>query len=205
MSTMNEGLWKHNDRCDSFCNYYDIDYPFEIEYAVVTPQIVNTLRSVQYYMQAFKYDHNCYDRFHVLDFNFDEAIIYNSEQCSGLLKLNLSPKNNAPEIVKYPQVNPTDIDILYSKEEQKYRFNQFWDITDDRGEFNAAAERVIFNTEANGYIRNLNSNNLNYNKFQTQRKKFRHYKNTVLLRRKVCGNRNMVVALSNDKNLNSPR
>jgi len=205
LSILDNGIWRHNDRCDLYCNYYGVDYPFEVEYAVVTPQIVNTLRSVEYYMEVYKYDTNCYDRFHVLDFNFDEATIYNSEQCSGLLNLNLSPKNNAPEIVTYPRINPADIDILYNKVEQKYRFNQFWDITADRGEFNAIAERMIFNTEANGYIRNLNPNNLDYNKFQTQRKKFRHYKNTVLLRRRVCGNRNMLVSLANNKDLMSPR
>jgi len=205
LTISDKGIWRHNDNCQSYCNYYGIDYPFEVEYACVTPNVVNTLRSVEYFMEAYKYDTNCYDRFHVLDFNFDEAIIYNSEQCSGLLRLNLSPKNNAPEIVTYPRINPNFIDILYNKVEQKYRFNQFWDITDNRGEFNAAAERMIFNTEANGYIRNLNPNNLDYNKFQTERKKFRHFKNTVLLRRRVCGNRNMLVSIANNKNLMSPR
>jgi len=205
LSVLDDGIWRHNDNCQSYCNFYGTDYPFEVEYAVVTPQVVNTLRSVEYFMEVYKYDNNCYDRFHVLDFNFDEAVVYNSEQCSGLLKLNISPKNNAPAIVTYPQINPNFIDILYSKVEQKYRFNQFWDITDDRGEFNAIAERMIFNTEANGYIRNLNPNNLDYNKFQTQRKKFRHYKNTVLLRRNVCGDRNMLISIANNKDLMSPR
>lgn len=205
LSILAEGIWRHNDRCDSYCNYYGVDYPFEVEYAVVTPQVVNTLRSVEYYMEVYKYDANCYDRFHVLDFNFDEAVIYNSEQCSGLLRLNLSPKNNAPEIITYPRINPNFIDILFNKVEQKYRFNQFWDITADRGEFNAAAERMIWNTEPNGYIRNLNPNNLDYNKAQVERKKFRHFKNTVLLRRRVCGNRNMLVSIANNKDLMSPR
>jgi hypothetical protein len=205
LTVKKNGIWRHNDNCQSYCNYYGVDYPFEVEYASVTPNTVNTLRSIEYFMEAYKYADNCYDRFHVLDFNFDEAIIYNSEQCSGLLRLNLSPKNNAPEIVTYPRINPNFIDVLYNKVEQKYRFNQFWDITDNRGEFNAAAERMIFDTEPNGYIRNLNPNNLDYNKFQLERKKFRHFKNTVLLRRRVCGNRNMLVSIANNKNLISPR
>lgn len=218
LSIDDRGFWRHNFRCDLYCNYYGVDYPFEVEFTTVTPQQVNTIRSIEYYMEAYSYDDNCYDRFHTLDFNFDEAVIYNSEQCSGLLRLNLSPKNNAPEIIRYPQVNPTNIDILYSKEEQKYRFNQFWDITDSRGEFpigslyppptpnpGTQAERVIWNTEPNGYIRNLNPNNLNYDKFELERKKFRHYKNVVLLRRRVCGNQNMLVSLANVKQLYSPR
>jgi hypothetical protein len=156
-------------------------------------------------METYIYDDNCYDRFHDLDFNFDEAIIHNSEQCSGLLKLNLSPKNNAPALINYPHVNFADIDILYSKEEQKYRFNQFWDITADRGEYNPIAQRTIFLTEPNGYIRNLNPANLNYTKNSLERKKFRHYKTNVLLRRKHSGNRNMIISVAVQSQLNSPR
>ena len=156
-------------------------------------------------MEAYVYADNCDDRFHVLDENFDEAIVYNSEQCSGLLKLNLMPKNNAPLINTFPRINFDSIDILFSKEEQKYRFNQFWDITDDRGEFNSLAQRTIFLTEPNGYIKNLNANNLNYNKNALEHKKFRHYKHTVLLRKNACGNKNFVVSLAVQLNLNSPR
>lgn len=205
MTTKGSGIWVHNDTCESYCNFYGVDYPFEIEWAVHAKTQVETLRSVEYYMEVYKYADNCDDRFHVLDFNFDEAVVYNTEQCSGLLKLNLMPKNNAPAILNYPAINPTSIDILYSKEEQKYRFNQFWDITDDRGEFNPTAERTILLTEPNGYIKELNPNNLNYDKFELERKKFRHYKHIVLLRRKVSGNKNMIVSLGLLKKLISPR
>ena len=200
------GIWVHNERCDLYCNYYGVDYPFEVEYMVNTIQDVTTLRSIEYIMEAYKYAPNCYDRFYVLDFNFDEAVIYNTEQVSGLLKLNLSPKNDPTRLIQYPIINvPTSIDILYSKVENKYRFNQFWDITDDRGEYNPAAQRVIWNTEENGYIRSLNTNNLNYNKPLFQRKKFRHYTTSVLLRRNVSGDRKMLVMITDDKNLHSPR
>jgi hypothetical protein len=205
MTTKGNGLWVHADRCDSYCNFYGIDYPFEVEYSLHTVGQVNTLRNIMYIMEVYNYADNCYDRFHDLDFNFDEAIIYNSEQCSGLLNLFITPKNNAPELVNYPIINANDIDILYAKEEQKYRFNQFFDITNDRGEFNPASQNTIFITEANGYIKNLNSNNLDYDKFALERKRFRHYKNTVILRRLVSGNKNMIIAMAVQMNLNSPR
>lgn len=205
-SIMNEGIWKHNDLCDSYCNFYGIDYPWEIEYVRPTIQAVEVTRSMEYMLECYRYgQNNCFDRFHVLDFNFDEAVVYNTEQVSGLLRLNLTPKNNAPQIVQYPIINPNWIDILYSKEEQKYRFNQFWDITDDRGEFNLAAQRHIWITEPNGYIRNLNPANLNYNKPPHQRKKFRHYVNMVLLRRRVSGNTKMLLMVAANKNVVSLR
>lgn len=205
ITTKDEGLWVHADRCDLYCNFYGIDYPFELEYSLHTNANINILRSISYLMEAYVYNENCYDRFHVLDANFDEAVVYNSEQCSGLLKLNLMPKNNAPLINHYPLLNPNSIDILFAKEEQRYRFNQFWDITADRGEFNDLAQRSIFLTEPNGYIKNLNPANLNYNKNALERKKFRHYKHTVLLRKKISGNKNFVVSLNIQMNINSPR
>jgi hypothetical protein len=208
--TDRSSIWIHNERCDLYCNYYGVDYPFEVEFTVNTGQDVNSLRSIQYYLECYKYAPNCYDRFHALDFNFDEATIYNTEQTSGLLKLVLNPKNNPTDILTYPKINPTNINVLFSKVENKYRFNQFWDITEDRGEYYNAlipgfAERAIWDTQPNGYVRLLNANNLNYNKESLQRKRFRHYKVSVLLRKLVSGNKKMLVMLSDVKNLLSPR
>jgi len=202
-------IWVHNERCDLYCNYYGFNFPFEVEFTVNTGGTVNSIRSIEYIMEAYKYAANCYDRFHVLDYNFDEAVLYNTEQVSGLLRLNIKPKDNPNTILQYPIINPTNIDILFSKEENKYRFNQFWDITDDRGEFNLSAQRPIWNTGANGYARVLNPANLNYNKPELQRKKFRHYTTSVLLRKRVIVGENMnykmLVMIADAKNLYSPR
>jgi hypothetical protein len=205
-----KSIWIHNERCDLYCNYYGDNYPFEVEFRVNTGQVVNSLRSIEYILECYKYAPNCYDRFHVLDYNFDEAVIYNTEQVSGLLKLNLNPKQNPTAILQYPIINPASINILFSKEENKYRFNQFWDITADRGEyFDPAipgfAQRPIWNTEANGYIRALNPANLNYNKAELQRKKFRHYTTVVLFRKLISNDRKMLVMITNTKELYSPR
>ena len=198
-------IWKHNQRCDLFANYYGTDYPWEIELVETTGQAVNTIRSMEYQLESYVYkgnnlnDYECGDdRWHDLDWNFDESTIYNTEQVSGLLKLNLQPPLDPVQGLQYPIVNLTDIDILYSKVEQKYRFNQFWDITADRGEF-TNVEQQIWITELNGYVKELNQINLNYNKPPEQRKKFRHYHNTVLLRRKISENRKMLLKLVNTK------
>ena len=202
------GMWKHNVRNDLFVNYYGHDYPWEVTLIENTGQVVNTLRSIEYQMEAYVYKNFNLprpqqligtDRFHDLDWNFDEAVVYNSEQVSGLLTLDLTPKNNIVLLNQYPIINnPTDIQILYSKEEQKYRFNQFWDITEDRGEF-TGVERPIWITTLNGYIKDLNQANLNYLKAAMQHKKFRHYYNMVLLRKNVSGDRKMLLKLNNSK------
>jgi hypothetical protein len=199
-------IWRHNQRTDLFANYYGQDYPFEFEYINNTGQAVNTLKNFEYQMECYTYDQDGIDTYHVLDFNFDHAIVSNTEQVSGLLNLNIMPKNNAPALVGYPIVNLNSIDILYSKLEQKYRFNQFWDITRDRGEYTYPnVQQPIWNTELNGYIKTLNPNNLNYQKPAFQHKKFRHYISNVWLSRNVSGPVKMLLRLSNNKLLNSPR
>lgn len=197
------GLWRHNYRCDLYSNYYGVGYPWEVEIIENTGANVMTLRSVEYQLESYVYKGDLHngcadDRWHDLDFNFDESIIYNSEQVSGLLRLDLSPKEDPYGIIQYPIVGPNDIRILYSKEEQKYRFNQFYDITRDRGEF-TNVQNSIFITQLNGYIRDLNVANLNYNKEEIQHKKFRHYYNKILLRRQTSANRKMLLKLINTK------
>ena len=155
------GIWKHNDRCDLYANYYDMDHPWEVEWVESIGQTVNTIRSIEYQLESYIYkgnlDNGCGDRFHDLDWNFDEAIIHNSEQVSGLLKLTLDPKNDVPLITQYPIITGNDIEILYSKVEQKYRFNQFWDITNEiEVSLIQIANLSIFITQLNGYIRDLN-------------------------------------------------
>lgn len=198
------GIWKHNERCDLFCNYYGVDYPFEIEWLNNTGLQENTLRSVEYQLEVYKYDVNCYDRYLFLDANFDEAVIYNSEQCSGLLKLNMTPNNDPWASNSYPIFNFSSVDILYSRVENKYRFNTFFDLTDDRGQF-TTAERMIWNTTPNGYVKNLNPLNLNYTKDTFERKKFRGYTSSVFLRRKISGNKKFLLNFSVNKLQYSPR
>jgi hypothetical protein len=228
LSIKDTGIWKHDSSYTDFCNYYGVAYPFEIEIPIISGQTVNTMRSVEYILECYKRSEiNPIDQFHVLDFNFDKAVVYNSEQTSGYLNLNLFPKNNVTLSMQYPKLNAnlSSFDILFSKEEQKYRFNQFWDITRDRGEFPNGSgyppqgplvpgttrllgnytQLLAWETQQNGYIKTLNPNNLDYNKDLMQRKKFRHYTNFLFLRkdpildleeRKV----NMIIKLVNTKN-----
>jgi len=197
------GIWRHNATCQNYAKYYGEEYPWEVEIIENTGNNVMTLRSVEYQLESYVYGGDLIngcgdDRWHDLDFNFDESIIHNSEQISGLLKLDLNPKEDPYAMIQYPLVGFNDIRILYSKEEQKFRFNQFYDITDDRGEF-TGVQNNKFITQLNGYIRDLNNVNLNYNKEEIQHKKFRHYYNKILLRRKKSGDRKMLLKLANTK------
>jgi hypothetical protein len=199
------GVWRHGNITSKFCNFYGKNFPWEIDYISQTGQAVTTTRSVEYVLESYVYDSDGIDRFQKYDVNFDEAVVYNTEQVSGKLLLVPSPANNAPLLVNYPIVTAANIQILYTKKEQKYRFNQFWDVTNNRGEFNNGIFQPVWNTEVNGYIRSLNGNNIDYNKSPFERKKFRHYLNHVVLTKNVSDTVKMLLKVSNNKLLNSPR
>lgn len=196
-------FWKHNDTCQSFCNYYGVDYNFEVEFPINTGASITTIKNVEYTMEALTYSQDCLDQYHVLNANFDYAMLYNTEQNSGLLKLNLKPLNPV-QMLQYPRVNPSSIDILFSKEENKYRFNQFWDITKDRGEFSGLQTRM-FDTQQNGYRKTLNPFYPDYNKSPLERKKFRHYGNRLILGKTVSNNIKYNLKVVNTKETASPR
>ena len=198
MSVNSNTIWKHNQRCDKFANFYNKDYPFEVEFVSSTGQNVTTVRNIEYLLETYKYHNSCADKFHVLDENFDQAIIYNSEQVSGLLELKLKSKINPVELLSYPQVGPSSIKINFAKEENKYRFNQFWDVTKDRGEF-SGVNVPMFNTKANGYQFEINPVYVNYQKAPLERKKFRHNVNRVLLRKLTSNDLKMIFKISNQK------
>jgi len=204
MTVDRDSVWKHNITCTSYCNYYGVDYPFEIEFTSSTGQEVASMRSLEYILEVYNYYNDCRDRFHVLDENFDQAVIHNTEQISGVLNLNLKSKNNPLDDLKYPQILSNQINISYSKEENKYRFNQFWDITKDRGEFNSVSLPMII-TEPNGYKFSINPNYVDYAKAALQRKKFRHYVNNIFLRKRVSGKNKFLFKVSNEKLLQSNR
>jgi hypothetical protein len=206
-TTKEDGIYEHGKGCTSYCNFYGVDYPFEIEVPITTGQQVNTIRSLEYILECYRRsEFNCVDQFHVLDFNFDKAVIYNTEQVSGILELIPYPKNNPFAAQQYPLLTPlqNSYEVLFSKEENKYRINQFWDITRDRGEFTGTEENIWI-TEPNGYKKNLNPVNLDYQKLPQERKKFRHYANFLHLRRDVSDNTNMIVKILNTKKTYSPR
>lgn len=204
-TTKDNGIYRHNHSSRSYGNFYGVDYPFEVEFQLTTKNAVTTLRSVSYFLETFKYGENEYDRYHTLYDNFDSAIIYNTEQISGKLNLVHQDDKNPDMEVMYPKLSAdkNSYDILWSKEEQRYRFNQFWDITSDR-----MNDVTMFNTEPNGYVRMINPKYVDYMKNDFERKKFRHVVNNIRLSRTANDDNrdiNFVFSLNINMNLRSFR
>ena len=200
MSVKGNGVWKHNERFDSFCSYYGTTWPFEIEFVSSSGQQVHTARSIEYLLEVYKYKNFGRDRFHVHHQNFDRLIVRNTEQISPLLMLAYRSMN-PEEDLQYPKkntVNPVAWDILFSKEENKYRINQFWDATRDRGEF-TNSDYHLYPTDESGYKNVINPLGIDIDKPEEQRKKFRHYWNKFRLIKTDSGEYKFICKIYNIK------
>ena len=125
---------------------------------------------------------------------------------TGMLHLNLAAKNDISKVMAYPALALNHIEIGYSKEEQKYRFGQFWDSTLDRAEFTSNFINIL-STEANGYRYEPNPNYITYVKPAFERKPLRHNFHRVYLIREdePLMMPKMILKFLNAKSIMSPR
>ncbi len=193
-------LYRHNNRTDLFAQYYDgPPSPVEIQYPINTQAVTSTLRNVEYYLESFYYKPNGVDRNSLVDFNWDKAIVFTDDQVSGYL--NLFRKTNNPYTdLQYPSIGLNSIGILYSNKERHFRFNTFWDITNDRQNLTQ-----IWQTSENGVNKVINPLYTNYAKDTLQLKKFRGYSANLFLQKIQSNNIRMNIRLNFDKELTSPR
>lgn len=200
LTVKDKGVWKHNEAFDSFCNFYEVNWPFEIEFVSNSGQQVHTVRSLEYLLEVYKYKNFGRDRFHVHHENFDALIVKNTEQISPLLLLNYSSSDPERDL-QYPirdLSNPVAWKVLFSKEENKYRVNMFWDSVKNRGEF-SNSEFHLFPTDESGYKGVINPSAIDVNKPEEQRKKFRHYWNKFRLIKTVSGENKFICKIYNIK------
>lgn len=199
-----DAIWAHNERCDSFCNFYDINYPWEIEYLINNGGQNQILRNIEYVLEAGKYFGDCSYYHQILDDNFDQLVIYNLEQSSGYLKPVLRKRNNITDILNYPQLTVDGWQVAYSKVEQKTRIDQFFDLTKDRGEY-TKNNYPLWTISPNGYIRTVTPEAINVNKNSFERKKFRNLWHKIYLSKSVSNDKKYLFKFATNNETISPR
>ncbi len=200
MTVKDNKVWKHNEATDSFCNFYGKDYPFEWEPVSSSGQQVEAVKSLEYLLEVYEYKNSARNRFHVHHENFDKLQVFNSEQASPMLNL-VYASQNPEENLNYPRINnATTIgyDVLFFKVENKYRVNQFWDATKDRGTTTNANVHLAA-TDESGYKTVINPLAIDIHKPEEDRKKFRHYWTKFRLTKTVSGKYKFICKLLNIK------
>ena len=125
--------WNHNLSLYSYQTYYNILYPYIIEYNVNSFPQVSTINSItlmqdiqEYYSDYEYYSLSTANKKNLA--NFTKAIIYNKEQSSGIIKLIPEEFGNTRQKITYPRMTATGIEALISRREHLYTFNGFWNV-----------------------------------------------------------------------------
>jgi len=131
-------LWRHLTNTIIYNYYYGNIEPYIIEYPFAYQYHDEILQNVKDYTKAYKYFNHSDN---VSDVNakvetdnvwFNKAIVYNGQQCSGMLELVKKPLNNMKEYLKYPMYNSDSKTITFTKSDNFYQYNNFWSVIKDK-------------------------------------------------------------------------
>lgn len=152
-------LWKHLTDISNFNTYYGNIDPYIIEYPFQYQYQDEILQSIKDYTKVYKYANssNINRKIQPDDAYFNKAILYNDQQSSGLLLLNSKPQNNMKEYMSYPKYNSDSKSILYTKSDNFYQYNTFWDVVTDKNE-----PLFIDSCESMSIDKIINDENMNY-------------------------------------------
>jgi hypothetical protein len=156
-------LWRHLTDTRLTNNFYGNIEPYIIEYPLAYEYHDEILQNVKDFTRAYKYlpipDGVYNDNAKIQTDNqyFNKVIVYNGQQCTGLLKLVPKPKNNLAAYNQYPIYNDDSKTILYTKSDSFYQYNTFWNVVIDK-------EQPLFNIgcESLSIDKVLNQDNMNY-------------------------------------------
>jgi hypothetical protein len=130
--------WRHLTNPEIYNYYYNTINPYIIEYPFTYQFQDEILQNVKDYTKAYKYlpsvngvwDDN--RKVETDDRWFNKAVLYNGQQCSGVLELVPKPRNNMSEYMKYPIYGTESKTITYTKSDNFYQYNTFWSMVKNK-------------------------------------------------------------------------
>jgi hypothetical protein len=134
----NACLWTHLKNPVIYNYFYGNIEPYIIEYPFSYQFNDEIIQNVKDYTKAYKYlpdtdrvSDEC-DKIETDDVWFNKAIVYNGQQSSGILKLVPKPINNLKAYNQYPIYNTDSKTIMFTKSDNFYQYNTFWNVVKDR-------------------------------------------------------------------------
>ena len=170
----NACLWKHLDNPLVYNNFYGNIEPYIIEYPFSAQYYDQILHNIQDYTKVYQYidtEDNVladYAKVELDDAWFNEAILYNDQQCTGILTLVPKPLNNLQSYLLYPILRKEDKIILYTKNDNFYQYNTFWSITK-----NTRKAQFIKDCSSLSIDKQLNQDNMDYSQLSHKKAQLR--------------------------------
>ena len=125
-------LWRHLTDVVNYNKYYGNVEPYIIEYPFAYQTYDEILQNIKDYSKVFNYlpipDGVFNDNAQISVDNqwFNKAVLYNSQQSTGVLELVPKPMHNLQQYLTYPIYNTESKTITYTKSDNFYQYNTFW-------------------------------------------------------------------------------
>lgn len=156
-------LWKHLTDVTVYNKYYGKIQPYVIEYPFTYRYHDEITQNIKDFTSAYKYlpipdgVFNDNAKIQTDDQYFNKAILYNGQQCTGVLNLVPKPMNNLAAYNSYPQYGTDSKTILVTKSDSFYQYNTFWSVVINKS-------LPLFNTscESLSIDKVLNQSNMDY-------------------------------------------
>ena len=129
--------WRHLTNIQLYNSFYGKTEPYVIEYPFTFKMQDEILQNVKDYTKAYEYLPNTdgvfsyNNKIETDDKWFNEAIVYNNQQSSGILKLVPKPLHNMKDYLSYPRFNSDSKTITFTKSDSFYNYNTFWNVVID--------------------------------------------------------------------------
>jgi len=156
-------VWVHLKNPEIYNTFYGNTEPYIIEQPFSSSPNTQILQNVKDFSKVYQYTKDPYgvsnepSKIELDDAYFNQAIIYNDQQCSGVLNLVPKPKHNLRAYNLYPIYRNNGKDIIYTKSDNFYNINGFWDVVKDKSDF-----LFIRNCEPLSIDKEINQDNMNY-------------------------------------------
>ena len=156
-------LWRHLTDTVNYNKYYGVIKPYVIEYPFYYQNQDEILQNIKDFTTAYKYIPTVSGVFNenakvqTDDQYFNKAILYNGQQCTGLLNLVPKPMHNLQSYNSYPQYNTDSKTIIFTKSDSFYQYNTFWSVVINKS-------LPLFNTscESLSIDKVINQSNMDY-------------------------------------------
>lgn len=156
-------VWKHLKDPTIYNTYYGSVEPYILEYPFSYETQDEILRNVKDYTKVYQYlptEFTVLEEYtkHELDgVWFNKAVLYNGQQSSGILNLVPKPHNNLQAYMSYPQLGPEGKTIIYTKDDNIYQYNSFWNVT-----VSSVVPQFIKDCESLSIDKQVNQDNMDY-------------------------------------------
>lgn len=156
-------IWRHLTNIQLYNSFYGKIEPYIIESPASYKFNDEILQSFIDYSKVYEYlpiqdgvfSYNT--KVETDDKYFNQMIVYNGQQCSGMLNLFPKPLHNMKAYMEYPKLHSDGKDILFTKSDNFYKINTFFNVLKDTKvpAFNTSCESLSIDKV-------LNQSNMDY-------------------------------------------